>query len=133
VTEVTGRAPPQYSSWSRAGSRITTLSAEVATIPRARRFRSARDDLPDGSDGIGELLLRHLRLERGIRPLLRGREVEEVGSDALLHRAECVDRDLLQGLVEPAAHLLGHGVGETDVTPRGISELARIDHEDALS
>lgn len=63
----------------------------------------ARDDLPDGSDGIGELLPRHVCLERAIRPLLRGREVEEVGSDALLHRAECVDRDLLRGLVVPAA------------------------------
>lgn len=41
-----GRAPPQYSSWSRVGSRITTLSVEVA---------------------------------------------------------ECVDRDLLRGLVVPAA------------------------------
>ena len=38
----------------------------------------ARDDLPHGSDGVGQVLLGYLRRERRLLSLLRGFEIEDV-------------------------------------------------------
>ena len=57
--------------------------------------------LTDGPDSIRKLLF-ELGHHAAMRMELGGSEIQEMYGDALPHRAECIDRRLLQRLVKPA-------------------------------
>lgn len=83
------------------------LSGEVATSRAKRKSRRIRATTSrTDPDSVGQLLLRHARHEVASRALLSGCEIQQVRCDPLPHRAEGVDRRLLQRLIQPSVQLL---------------------------
>jgi hypothetical protein len=67
--------------------------------------------LADRPDSVGQLLVRHARHEVASRALLSGCEIQQVRGHPLPHRAEGVDRRLLQRLIQPSVQLLRRATG----------------------
>ena len=92
----------------------------------------ARDDLPTWEfDGVGQVLLDTSATSGASGRCCVDARSRSWGGDPLLHRAEGIDRDLFDRLVEPVAHLLRHRVGQTDVSACGVLQPARVDLQDA--
>lgn len=84
--------------------------------------------LADRPGRVGELLLRYAGYQAATRMLLDGSKIEKVSGHALSHRAERVDRRLLQGLIQPAVQLFGDGPPDPLIPPRrrvSVRELIR--------
>jgi hypothetical protein len=62
-----------------------------------------------------------------MRALPVGGEIEQVSGNALAHRAECVDRGLLQHLEQAPIQLLGDGPGDLGIAPRRRGQGPRAD------
>lgn len=91
----------------------------------------SRHDLSDRPDRVGQLLLGDPGNQTALRSRLHGREIQQVRGDALLDRAERVDRRLLEGVVQPVAQLLGQRERDPRVNTRDLDQCPRVEVEQA--
>jgi hypothetical protein len=87
--------------------------------------------LADRPDRIGQCLLRDTSHQAASRVLLGRGEIEKMSGDPLAHRAERVDRRLLQGVIQPAVQFLGDGPADPRVAAGRRGQRAGTDPEQA--
>ena len=109
------------------GYNALILLAAMQAIPRDYYEAATLD----GAGRIRQFLLRHAGDQAAARLLPAGGEIEQVSGDTLAHRAERVDRCLLQHLIQAPVQFLGDGPGDPGIASRRRSQLPRTDPEHA--